>query len=99
MGKWLPTALCCLLAVLIGLRGLLAALLQMVANMNLRFESPAHCVIFLVGWLTAACCIYSAYRLTRYPSYRCLWWVLIAGAMLVLDFWLYSLPSARGLLH
>ena len=98
-GEWIPTALCWLLVLPIGLFGLLTALLQMFANMNLRFERPAHCIIFLVGWLTAACCFYSAYRLMRYTSYKSLWFVLIAGGMLALDFWLYSLPSASGLMH
>lgn len=98
-GEWIPTALCWLLAMLIGLLGLLAALLQMIASMNLQFGRPAHCVIFLVGWLTAAFCFYSTYRLLRYSSYKSLWGVLIAGGMLALDCWLYSLPSAKGLMH
>jgi hypothetical protein len=98
-GGLIPTALCWLFAVAIGLLGLLATALQMFANMNLRFERPAHCVIFLVGWLTAACCFYSAYRLMRYSSYKSLTFGLIAGGMLALDFWLYSLPSASGLMH
>lgn len=98
-GRWIPAALCWLFALPIGLFGLLATLLQMFANMNLRFERPAHCIIFLVGWLTAGCCFYSAYRLVRYSSYKSLWFVLLAGGMLALDSWLYSLPSAKGLLH
>jgi hypothetical protein len=98
-GEWLPAALCRLLALTIGLLGLLATLLQMMANMNFRFERPAHCILFLVGWLTAATCFYSAYRLMRYSSYRRLWCGLFAGAMLVIDFWPYSLPSASGLMH
>jgi hypothetical protein len=98
-GEWIPTVLCWLFAVPIGLLDLLTTLLQIFATMNLRFERPAHCVIFFVGWLTAACCFYSAYQMMRYPSYKSLWFVLIAGGMLVLDFWLYSLPSAKGLMQ
>ena len=98
-GEWIPTALCWLCALPIGLLGLFATLIQMIANMNLRFERPAHCIIFLIGWLTAACCFYSVYRLMRYSNYKSLWFVLLAGGMLALDFWLYSLPSAKGLMH
>jgi hypothetical protein len=95
----MPTALCWLFALPIALLGLLAALLQSFASMNLRFDRPAHCIIFFVGWLTAACSFYSAYQLMRYSSYKSLWFALGAGSMLALDFWLYSLPSASGLMH
>lgn len=98
-GEWIATALCWLFAVAIGLLGLLASLLQMFAYMNLRFERLTHCLIFLVGWLTAACCFYTAYRLVRHAGYKSIGLVLIAGGMLALDFWLYSLPSATGLMH
>ena len=98
-GNWIPTALCRMCALATGLLGLLVTLLQMFANMNFRFERLDHCWIFLVGWLAAACCFYSAYRLMRYSGYKSLWFVLIAGGMVALNFWLYSLPSARGLMH
>jgi hypothetical protein len=78
-GNWIPTALCWMCALATGLLGLLVNLLQMFANMNFRFERLDHCGIFLVGWLAAACCFYSAYRLMRYSGYKSLWFVLIAG--------------------
>lgn len=97
--EWLPVVLCWLSAIPIGLLGLLAALVQMLAHMNLRFENSSHIILFAVGWLTVASCFYSAYRLMRHSSYKSLRWVLIAGGMLALDYWLYSLPSAKGLMH
>ncbi len=98
-GEWIPTALCCLSAMVFGLLGLAATLLQAFANMNLRFDQTTHCVIFTVGWTTAVCCFYTANRLIKYPRYKSLWFVLIAGTMIAIDYWLYSLPSAKGLMH
>ena len=98
-GEWFPAVLCALFAMVIALLGLLAALIQLWANMNLHFGSSFHIVIFAVGWFTVATCAYSAYRLIRYASYKSLWYVPLAGGMLALDCWLYSLPSAGHLMH
>lgn len=97
--EFLPTALCTVCALVIALLGLFAALVQLLANMNLHFGDTIHILIFGVGWLTVPTCAYSAYRLLGHPGYKSLWFALLAAGMLALDFWLYSLPSAAHLMH
>lgn len=93
----LATALCGFSALVLVLLGLIAALLQLLAYMNFRFQHSGHLLLFLVGWATVGCCFYSAYRLASDPGYQRLWFAVLAGGMLTLDAWLFSLNE--GLFH
>lgn len=74
-------------------------LMQMLANMNLNFENPVHLTVFLVGWTTVLVWFCASFCMVRFPAYRSIWFGVVSFLFVVLDFWLFSLPPAKGLFH
>jgi hypothetical protein len=87
------------LAIPLGLIGVLMTLFMLLANMNINCSSTPQLGMFIAGWAFVGLSFVATLRLLRWPRLQSLWYLVPAAICMAMIQWLETFPANQHLMH